>query len=113
MVEPPTAVHSDALTQLTDCKAVDPAGVPWSLQTEPPSVVAMTWAPAARQVVSLGQEMPLRLVIAVGGVWGTQLVPPLLVERITALGPPEESPTAVQCMASGQEIPVKLVTTPG
>src|SRR5271168_4681089 len=34
MVEPPTAVHSDVLTQLIDCKAVVPAGVPRSFQTE-------------------------------------------------------------------------------
>ncbi len=76
-------------------------------------MVAMACGPVARQVVSLGQEMPLRLVAAVGGVCGPHVVPPLMVERITALGPPEESPTAVQCKASGQEMPVKLVTTPG
>ena len=31
----------------------------------------------------------------------------------TALGPPDETPDAVQCRASGQEMPVKLVTSPG
>ncbi len=40
-------------------------------------------------------------------------MPPLLVARITALGPPDERPMAVQCSESGQEMPVKFVTIPG
>ena len=88
-------------------------GVPRSFQLEPPSVVPMRWDPVARQVVSLEHEMPVRVVAAAGGVCGTQVDPPSVVERITALGPPDDTPTAVQCRESGQEMPVKLVTTPG
>jgi hypothetical protein len=57
--------------------------------------------------------MPVRVVAAPGGVCGTQVAPPFAVARITAFGPPEDTPTAVQCIASGQEMPVKLVTIPG
>ncbi len=113
MRAPPTAVHVDGLTQLTDSKVVAPPGVPRSFHSEPPSVVPITWDPVARQVVSLEHEMPLRVVAAAGAVWGAQVAPPFPVARITALGPPDDRPTAVQCRASGHETPVKLVTIPG
>ena len=67
----------------------------------------------ATQVVSLGHETLVRLVDTAGTVWGTQVFPPSDVERTTALGPPDETPTAVQCRESGHEMPVKFVTTPG
>jgi hypothetical protein len=35
------------------------------------------------------------------------------VLTITAFGPTDDSPTAVQCEGSGQEMPVNLVTVPG
>jgi hypothetical protein len=113
MWAPPTAVQVEALMQLTDSSGVGPAGVPRSLQLEPPFVVLITCEPVAKQVVSFAHETPFRLVTAAGGVWGIQVVPPFAVARITALGPPDETPTAVQCAASGQEIPVKVVTIPG
>src|ERR1700677_820939 len=113
MVVPPTAVQVDALMQLTDSRVVPAAGVPRSFQVEPPSVVPITWDPVARQVVSLAHEMPLSTVAAAGGVCGVQTEPPSSVVRITALGPPDDLPTTVQCRASGQEMPVKSVTVPG
>ena len=113
MSAPPTAVHVDVLMQLTDSRLVAPAGVPRSLQVEPPSVVPTTWVPVAKQVVSLEHEMPLRTVAAAGGVCGTQVDPPSCVARITPPGPTDDTPTAVQCSASAQEMPVKLVTVPG
>jgi hypothetical protein len=96
MLEPPTAVHVDALMQLIDARVVDPAGVPMSFQTEPPLVVPMTWGPVARHVESVEHEIPVREVAAAGGVWGTQVAPPLTVDRITPFGPPVDVPTAVQ-----------------
>ena len=113
MLAPPTAVHVDVLMQLTDSRLVAPAGVPRSLQLEPPSVVPTTWDPVAKQVVSLEHEMPLRMVAAAGGVCGDQVDPPSSVARMTPPGPTDDTPTAVQCRASGQEMPVKLVTVPG
>ena len=110
---PPTAVHIDALMQLTDSRVVPPAGVPRSFHWEPPSVVLITWDPVARQVVSLAHEMPLSVVAAAGGVCGRPDGSAISVVRITAFGPPEDAPTTVQCKASGQEMPVKLVTIPG
>ena len=50
----------------------------------------------ARQVVSLEHETPVRVVDAAGGVCGTQVFPPFDVERTTAFGPTDETPTAVQ-----------------
>ena len=110
---PPTAVQVDALMQLTDSRVVPVTGVPRSFQVEPPSVVPITWDPVARQFVSLGHEMPLSTVAATGGVCGVQTEPPSSVVRITAFGPPDDSPTTVQCRASGHEMPAKLVTVPG
>ena len=63
--------------------------------------------------MSLAHEMPLSTVAAAGGVCGVQTEPPSSVVRITAFGPPDDSPTTVQCKASGQEMPAKLVTVPG
>src|ERR1700722_10611774 len=100
MVVPPTALQFDALIRLRDSKVVPPAGVPRSFQAEPPSVVPITWDPVARQVASVGHEMPLSTVAAAGGVCEVQTEPPSSVERITACGPPDESPTTVQCNAS-------------
>jgi hypothetical protein len=97
MFAPPTAVHVDAVMQLTDCRAVVPAGVPRSLQVEPPSVVPTTWDPVAKQVVSLGHEMPLRTLALAGGVCETHVDPPFSVARTTPPGPTDESPTTVQC----------------
>ena len=53
--------------------------------------------------------------VAVAGTdcGGAHVDPPFEVFRITALGPPEEAPTAVQCWASAHETPVKSVTIPG
>jgi hypothetical protein len=113
MSAPPTAAHVDELMQLTDSRLVAPAGVPRSLQVEPPSVVPTRWDPVAKQVVSLEHEMPVRTVAAAGGVCGTQVDPPSFVARITPPGPTDDTPTAVQRSASAQETPVKLVTVPG
>jgi hypothetical protein len=113
MLAPPTAVHVDVLMQLTDSRLAAPAGVPRSLQLEPPFVVPTTWDPVATQVVSLEQEMPVRTVAEVGGVCGVQVDPPSSVARITPPGPTDDTPTAVQCRPSAQEMPVKLVTVPG
>jgi hypothetical protein len=113
IVAPPTAVHVETLMQLIDSMAVDPTGVPRSFQVVPPFVVLITWEPVAKQVVSLGHETPSRLVTRVGGVCGIHVAPPFVVPRITACGPPDEAPTAVQWVAPGQEIPVKVVTIPG
>src|SRR5580698_3105630 len=96
MLLPPTAVQIVVVMQLTDARAVDPMGVPRSAQLEPPLVVPMRWGPVARHVVSLEHEMPVRVVDAMGGAWGTQMLPPSDVERTTAFGPPDETPTAVQ-----------------
>ena len=112
MLVPPTAVHVDALMQLTEVKVVEPAGVPRSFHCEPPLLVPIAWDPVARQVVAVEQEMPLRTVPD-GAVCGTQVPPPFVVLRIAAPGPPAEEPTAVQCVESAQEIPVKLLTVAG
>jgi hypothetical protein len=96
MLLPPTAVQIVVVMQLTDSRVDDPMGVPRSVQLEPPLVVPMRWGPVARQVESLEHEMPVRVVDAVGGVCGTQVLPPSDVERTTAFGPPDETPTAVQ-----------------
>ena len=112
MFAPPTAVHVEALIQLTEFKAVAPGGVPRSFHWDPPSVVPMTCDPAAKHVVSLTQEMPLREVAPAGGVCGVQVDPPFVVSKITAPGPTEDRPTAVQCMESGQESPVNRDTGP-
>ena len=112
MLVPPTAVHVDALMQLTEVKVVAPAGVPRSFHCVPPLSVPMTWDPVARQVVAVEQEMPSRTVPD-GAVCGTQVPPPFVVLRIAAPGPPAEEPTAVQCIESAQEIPVKLLTVAG
>jgi hypothetical protein len=112
MFVPPTAVHVDALMQLTEVKVVEPAGVPRSFHCEPPLSVPIAWDPVARQVVSVEHEMPSRAVPD-GAVCGTQVPPPLVVLRIAAPGPPAEEPTAVQCVESTQEIPVKLLTVAG
>ena len=113
MLVPPTAVHVNGLMQLTDSNGIAAAGVPRSFHWEPPSVVLITCDPVARQLVSLEHEIPLSVVAVAGGDCGTQVDPPFEVFKITALGPPEESPTAVQCWASAHEIPVKSVTIPG
>ena len=57
--------------------------------------------------------MPLRTLAAAGTVSFVQTAPPSAEVMITALGPTEEDPTAVQYRASGQEMPAKLVTVPG
>src|SRR6202035_30824 len=62
MLLPPTAVQIVVVMQLTDSRAVDPIGVPRSVQLEPPLVVPMRCGPVARQVVSLEQETPVRVV---------------------------------------------------
>jgi hypothetical protein len=113
ILAPPTAVQVVVLMQLMDSSVVDPIGVPRSLQVAPPFVVPMRWGPVARQVVSLEHEMPVKVVAAAGTVCGTQVVPPLVVDRMMAFGPTDETPTAVQRRESGQEMLVKLVTTPG
>jgi len=106
-------VQVDELAQLMDASGVDPSGVPRSLQSEPPSVVPIRCGPVAKHVVSLGQAMPVSVLAAAGGVCGTHVAPPFAVKRTTALGPPDDTPTAVQCSASGQEMPEKFVTMPG
>jgi hypothetical protein len=112
MLVPPTAVHVDELMQLTEVKVVEPAGAPRSFHCEPPLVVPITRDPVPRQVVSVEQEMPSR-VVPDGAVCGTQVPPPLVVLRIAAPGPPAEDPTVVQWVESTHEIPVKLLTVAG
>jgi hypothetical protein len=113
MLVPPTAVHVNELMQLTETNGVAPAGVPRSFHWEPPSVVLITCGPVAKHVVSLEQETPSSVVAAIGAICGTHVDPPFEVFKITALGPPDDKPTAVQCWASGHETPVKSVTIPG
>ena len=112
MLDPPTAVQSVALMQLTEESVVPPAGLPKSPQCEPPSVVAITWEPVATHVVSLVHEMPSRVATLGKFAGGTQVAPPSEVERMAAVGPPDDEPTAVQWSASTHEIAVKSVTVP-
>ena len=112
MLAPPTAVQLDELMQLTEVKTVDPAGTPRSFHCDPPFEVPITWDPVARQVVSVEQEMPSRA-IPDGAACGVQVLPPFVVLRIAAPGPPEDEPTVVQCIESTQEMAVKLLTVPG
>ncbi len=83
--------------QLTDSNGVAPAGAPRSFHWEPASVVWITCDPTARHVVSLEHEIPLSVVAVAGADCGAQVDPPFDVFKITALGPPEDAPTAVQC----------------
>ena len=46
--------------------------------------------------MSLGQDTPVNVVAAAGTVCGTQVVPPFVVDRMMACGPPDDTPTAVQ-----------------
>lgn len=112
MLDPPTAVQLDELIQLTEVKTVEPAGAPRSFHFDPPFEVPITWDPVARHVVWDEQEIPSRL-IPDGAAWGVQVLPPFVVLRIAAPGPPEDEPTAVQCIESTQKMAVKLLTVPG
>jgi hypothetical protein len=107
-----TAVQDDVLMQSTDRRVAGLVGVPWSCQVDPPSVVVTTWEPTAVHVVVFAHEMPL-IDTPAGAAWGFHVVPPLVVRRMAAPGPPEEMPTAVQFSLSAHEIPVKLATTAG
>jgi hypothetical protein len=112
MLDPPTAVHTVTLTQLTPA-AAPPVGVPRSLQWAPPFVVAMTCEPATMQAEVLGQEIPLSAVTPLGTVCGAQVIPPVTVLRMAGVVPPDEVPSAVQCCESAQDMPAKLVTVLG
>jgi len=113
MLFPPTAVQLLELMQLTEDSGVVPTGLPRSFHCAPPSVVAITPDPVARQVVSLEQETPSRLATPSGIVCGVQVLPPLVVLRMAASGPREDEPTAVQLSESAQEMAVKSVTVDG
>ena len=114
MFVPPTAVQVVALMQLMPESDVAPAGEPRSDQCVPLFVVPMTWAPMARQVVSLGQVMALSApVYPLGTDCGVQVWPPSVVARMEAPGPGDAEPTAVQCIVSAHAMPVKLVTVLG
>jgi len=113
MLVPPTAVQLLGVMQSTEVRTVAPAGLPRSFQSEPPSAVTITWEPVARHVASLEQEMPPRLATPLGTVCGLHVLPPLVVWRIAAPGPPDEEPTAVQWSESAHEIAVKFVTVDG
>jgi hypothetical protein len=74
----------------------------------------MTWAPAARQLMSLEQATASSApVYPLGGDCGVQVWPPSVVARMDAPGPGVAEPTAVQCNASAQAIALKLVTVDG
>jgi hypothetical protein len=114
MSVPPTAVQEVALIQLMPESGVAPAGDPRSDQCVPPFDVPMTWAPAARQVVSLGQVMALSApVYPLGTGCGVHVWPPSVVARMEAPGPGDAEPTTVQCIVSAHEMAVKLVTVLG
>ena len=109
---PPTAVQLLALMQLI-AKGWWRRRGPHVAPLRAPSVVVITCEPTAMHDVSLEHAMPLRPATPVGTDWGVHVVPPLVVLRIDADGPPDEEPTAVQSSESTQEIAVKLETVDG
>jgi len=113
MLAAPTAVQLVALMQLTEERAVAPVGLPLSSHCTPPSVVEMTREPTATHVRTLEHEMPPRLLTSPGTDCGVQVLPPFVVLRTAATGPPDDDPTAVQWSVSTQEMDVKLDTVAG
>ena len=112
MLAPPTAVQVETLMQLIEFNAVEPAGAP--------EIIPLGTAVRCADDMCSGGEtrciathvIPLRAVAAVGGVWGTQVVPPSVVFRIREPDPLDGNPTAMQCVESGQEMPVNHRLSP-
>lgn len=100
--------------QLMPESEVAPAGVPRSTQCAPPSVVPMTWAPEAKQLMSLGHAIASSgPVYPLGTDCEVQVWPPFVVVRMAAPGPGDAEPIAVQCVVSAHAMAVKSLTVDG
>ena len=73
----------------------------------------MTREPTATHVKALEHETPLRLPTLGKTDGDVQELPPFVVLRTAAVGPPDDEPTATQWSVSTQEMAVKLDTVAG